>query len=89
MGAVQEEHWALQHEAMVAVLAYMRSTASGDFRAVVPRAVHDPGAHAGPEPCFTTCPAIRALEPPSKFLCTCRMPWLLARLPRSHHHAVM
>ncbi len=41
---MQEEHWALRHEAMTAVLAYMRSTASGDFRAVVPRAIHDPGA---------------------------------------------
>lgn len=49
---MQEEHWALQHEAMVAVLAYMRSTASGDFRTVVPRAVHDPGARPGPVPRF-------------------------------------
>ena len=40
----QEEHWALRHEAMVAMYTYMKSTASGDVLAVVPRAVHDPGA---------------------------------------------
>lgn len=40
----QEEHWALRHEAMAAAYAYMKSTASGDVLAVVPRAVHDPGA---------------------------------------------
>lgn len=39
----QEQHWAWQHEAMEAVLAYMRLSTNGDFIQLVPRQLHNPG----------------------------------------------
>lgn len=41
--SVQEQHWAWQHEAMEAVLAYMRLSTNGDFIQLVPTALHNPG----------------------------------------------
>lgn len=43
---VQEEHWALQHEAMLALLAFARSP-STDIKAVLPRRFFDDAAGEG------------------------------------------
>ena len=33
----QDDHWAVQHEAMQSFVAYARSPSSEDFREVIPR----------------------------------------------------
>ena len=40
---MQEQHWAFQHEAMEALLAYMRMSESGDFKQLLPRSLYNPG----------------------------------------------
>ena len=44
---LHSEHWALQHEAMEALLAYMRLSEAGDFKRLLPRSLHNPGMLLG------------------------------------------
>lgn len=39
----QEQHWALQYEAMESLLLYSRSPKSGDIKQVLPRSLYNPG----------------------------------------------
>lgn len=49
---VQEQHWALQHEAMEGLLLYIRSPKAGDFRQILPRSLYNPGQLY---PCKISC----------------------------------
>ena len=43
----QDDHWAVQHEAMQSFVAYARSPSSEDFREVIPRELQ-PGTQLNP-----------------------------------------
>ena len=41
---MQEQHWALNHEAFQSLLVYARSPDSGDFKELLPRSIYCPGS---------------------------------------------
>lgn len=59
---VQEQHWALQHEAMQSLLTYSRSPKSGDFRQILPRSLYDSGQlYRKPRATAVKCASYRLL----------------------------